>query len=153
MNILNRLLKDHERLRGAMTAMFAVLGRAQGSGLDDQAVFDRQKLQEMQRRFLESFRAHEKFEERFLSRALKEIEEKGLLPANAIEAEHRSIHEVFNLLTAVVKSGDEKHIYPVRFVMNCVRDELYRHLAYEEEYFPLIQRFLNQPRKKAVMLR
>lgn len=139
-DIFTNLLEEHARIRRSLSAMSCLLGEAEGVGWDDQKDLELQRLKEMERQFSIMLKAHERKEEDCLSEVIRSMLGEGSPSLKALEAERKSIGEIFQLLQSVTSLCDGKHVYALRSVMSRVAEYLERHMAYEEqELFPLLK--------------
>lgn len=141
MNQWECLLEDHKELR-RLTAEIAEVLREERildiERLQPEAV---KRLSVLHRRLTDDIKAHEELEERLMADALKEMGSKGARLLGAVRSDHDSIHEVFKLLDALMSIAYEESAYSIDFTVSCLRNQLERHLDYEEkEIFPTLKR-------------
>ena len=151
MNLIEHLEKDHAELRALLNAAESVLGKPRGVGLDDRLSTDRKLLIEALKNFLIAFERHEEAESRVIERLLRLEKILSARPLDAsskisaplresISEGHRSLKSITHLLGAIASSDDSDQIYSIRHVVSSLKDELSRHLDYEEhEIFPKLK--------------
>ncbi|MBI5245669.1 MAG: hemerythrin domain-containing protein [Elusimicrobia bacterium] len=131
MDIIDRLLEGHGKLRGTLAFLTVLIDRPSGIGWDDRATADRKLFARALDRFFTEFKAHEAMEDAYLTRVLRQA---GMDPAlsAAIEEGHRAVMEMTKLFGAVAASGDGEHVYRLRTVLSRLCEELEAHMVYEE---------------------
>ena len=152
MNLIEHLERDHAELRALLNAAESILGKPRGVGLDDRLSTDKKLLIEALKNFLIAFEKHEEAESRVIERLLrleKILSARPLDDASSnisaplresISEGHRSLRSITHLLGAIASSHDSDQIYSIRNVVSSLKDELSRHLDYEEhEIFPKLK--------------
>ncbi len=143
MDILDLLVADHENLRRLMAAMTNHLGDQRSTGPNDIVELDRFGLAEANARLVSAFITHERLEDRCLLSAIRALEASGGLSAHDISEDHQTLRQLFQLLTAVERTCDGRHVHALREVLERVERALEKHLEYEEEIlFPSIRKNL-----------
>ena len=153
MNLIDRLLEDHHDLRVSLKRAEVLLEKPTGTGLEDRLRVEKKVLVEALAEFLFIFDIHEALENRIMSRLLR-LEQR--LPPSfkgqaadpslnvAVAQGHHSLKSITHILNAITSSSDLDHVYSIRRVLSLVREELDKHLEYEEkEVFPKLREMMS----------
>lgn len=155
MDLIEHLKKDHAELRSLLDAADHALGEPQGVGLDDRLSADKNLLIEALKNFLLAFERHEEAESLVIKRLLRLENILSARPSasypkissklhQSIEEGHASLKSITRLLSAITSYHDSDQIYAMRHVLASLRDELNRHLDYEEfQVFPKLKETLS----------
>lgn len=146
MELIDTLLRDHEKLRRGVSGMGALLCAEECSGMRRIGPEVARRLAEMEGRLTADLNAHEALEERFVAEALKDAGGEGESLLQVLRSDHKSIREVFRVLSVLTSLGEGVSAYSVRFAVSSLAHALERHLECEEKKaFPLIRRSHDRP--------
>lgn len=116
-------------VRARLIRLFALLGRAEGVGWDDQTRLDVRSLCSRERRLREALRRHGK-KDGALARTLASVGDAE--DARVLERQRESIENESRLLSALVGLCDGRHVYSVRGVLSRLCEDVQKHLEFHE---------------------
>lgn len=121
--------KGRMEVRARLIRLFALLGRAEGVGWDDQARLDVRSLCAREGRLREALRRHGK-KDGALARTLASAgDAKNAL---ALERQREMIEREERLLRALVGLCDGRHVYAVRGALSRLLGDVQKHLEFHE---------------------
>ena len=116
-------------VRARLIRLFALLGRAEGVGWDDQTRLDVRSLCSRERRLREALRRHGK-KDGALARTLASAGDAE--DARVLVRQRETIENEARLLCALAGLCDGRHVYAVRGALSRLRDDVQRHLEFHE---------------------
>lgn len=141
MDKIDSLIQEHATLRRLADRIVRSLGTQRGVGWEDCTDCEMTSFFSAQRVFQDMLAEHEAREERILGALLRHRETGSADLEPILHRAHASLNGMTALLRTLSNVCDGRHVYAVRTMAERLRDELERHLTYEEKVlFPFLRR-------------